>query len=529
MYLFVSLLATAAITFSSAAAAPQKSYSTPSSYLNATEVTNTTTCNGQTYTYQELAGYGYIPSDARDKFGDTLGGFGSSIAIDRKTWRRDGKSYKGLLYALPDRGWNTEGTLNYQNRVHKIEITFTPNETATVANPSGPNLELKYLDSILFTDPSGTPTSGLDADVRGPYLTFPGIPFDLPSVHYTGDGFGGNGTGGHRVVVDSEGLFLGHDGSFWVSDEYGPYVYRFSQTGRMLGAVRPPNAIIPLRNSSESFSADSPPIYAPALAPIPADNPTGRDDNQGFEGLTTNPEGTRLYALLQSATNQDGGLKNKNSRNARFVIYDITTPQPTYLSEYVVALNHVDPSDSGSKVARQSEIHYVSPTQFLVLAHDTDVGRGQASTDSVYRHVDVFDISNATDIKGPAADCYTCAIASSKGVLDSNVTAAQYCQWLDFNVNAQLNRFGVHNGGAQDSELLNEKWESLALVPIDAGSDGEDEDFYLFTLSDNDFITQDGYMNFGRFKYADASGYDLLNQALVFKVKLPATSKPLVS
>ena len=96
---------------------------------------------------------------------------------------------------------------------------MTPNEAATIANPSGPNLQLEYLDTVLFTDPAGTPTTGIDADVHDPYLTFPGIPFDLPSVHFEGDGFGGNGTGGQRVTIDGEGLILGHDGSFWVSDE----------------------------------------------------------------------------------------------------------------------------------------------------------------------------------------------------------------------------------------------------------------------------------------------------------------------
>jgi hypothetical protein len=35
-------------------------------------------------------------------------------------------------------------------------------------------------------------------------------------------------------------------------------------------------------------------------------------------------------------------------------------------------------------------------------------------------------------------------------------------------------------------------------------------------------------MNFGRFRYADASGYNLDNQALVFKVKLPSGASPLV-
>ena len=69
-------------------------------------VVNQTTCDGRQYTYQQLAGYGFVPSDARDKFGDTIGGIGSSAAIDRKSWKKkkDG-SYTGTLWGLPDRGW----------------------------------------------------------------------------------------------------------------------------------------------------------------------------------------------------------------------------------------------------------------------------------------------------------------------------------------------------------------------------------------------------------------------------------------
>lgn len=65
-----------------------------------------TTCNGKTYKYLELAAYGFTPSDARDRFGDTLGGIGSSAAFDRKTWKRlENGSYEGIVWTLPDRGW----------------------------------------------------------------------------------------------------------------------------------------------------------------------------------------------------------------------------------------------------------------------------------------------------------------------------------------------------------------------------------------------------------------------------------------
>lgn len=165
------------------------------------------------------------------------------------------------------------------------------------------------------------------------------------------------------------------------------------------------------------------------------------------------------------------------------LIYDITTNPPTYEAEYVVPLPHTIPGNASTKVAAQSEMHYISDTQFLLLARDKGAGRGQSSTQSIYRDIDVFDISQATDVKGNASDCYTCQIASKAGVLHKDVKPAQYCRWLDFNVNSQLRRFGVHNGGVQNAGLLNEKWESIALLPVNPGSN--DEEYFLFSLSDN--------------------------------------------
>ena len=522
MYSLTSLVPCALSLATAVLAAPQSQYGSGGSSTPAVKTTN---CNGKQYVYEELAGYGYLPPNGRDKVGDTLGGIGSSLAIEPKSWRKQGKSYKGIFWALPDRGWNTNGTLNYQNRVQKLEVTFTPRPGAAVQDPAEPNLQMKLLETVLFTDPSGEPTTGLDPNIRPPYKRFPGYPFGFPSVNYEGNGFGQDGPGGFRVSFDSEGIFLAHDGTFWTSDEYGDYMYHFDKSGKMIDAIRPPNAFIPRRNDTVSFSANSPPIYDPDLEPVPEDNPTGRNNNQGLEGVTTNPEGTKLYALTQSALQQDGALDGV-ARNSRLIIYDITTSPPTYEAEYVVPLPLVDPSDEDSDVAAQSEIHYISDTQFLVLARDGDVGAGQDETRSLYRHVDVFDISEATDIKGRDADCFTCAIANEDGDLNDDITPAQYCSWLDFNINSQLRRFGVHNGGAQDAGLLNEKWESLGLVPVNPGkNDGE---YFLFSISDNDFITQDGAMNFGRLQYADESGFDLLNQALVFKVKIPKGRKPLV-
>jgi hypothetical protein len=52
----------------------------------------------------------------------------------------------------------------------------------------------------------------------------------------------------------------------------------------MTAAIRPVEAIIPKRNGTDSFSADSPAFYVnngTGDDVSPADNPTGRDNNHG--------------------------------------------------------------------------------------------------------------------------------------------------------------------------------------------------------------------------------------------------------
>ena len=137
--------------------------------------------------------------------------------------------------------------------------------------------------------------------------------------------------------IDTESLVLLPDGSFFVGDEYGPYLYRFSPTGRMIAAVRPPDAFIPKRNGKDHFSSNNP--GPGAQAPEPHNPEMGRQNNQGFEGLTLTPGGNFLVVALQSATRQDGGASLETRRYTRLLYYDITDPaRPKLVREHVVPL-----------------------------------------------------------------------------------------------------------------------------------------------------------------------------------------------
>lgn len=162
--------------------------------------------------------------------------------------------------------------------------------------------------------------------------------------------------------MDAEGLVLGSNGTLWVSDEYGPYIYQFSSMGQMLQAIRPPAAYIPLRNGSISFSLASPPVYNQDVVIEPEDPHCGRANNRGFEGLTISSNGKRLYTLLQSALTQEGGGDSSTRRQARLVVYDISRPgNAEHVHEYVVTLPTYD---TGTRVAGQSSLHYVTDKQY---------------------------------------------------------------------------------------------------------------------------------------------------------------------
>jgi hypothetical protein len=466
--------------------------------------------DGATFVNKGLVAVGRVPSDAKDQLGDTLGGIGSGMVADVGSWKKDGRTYTGTLYMLPDRGWNTEGSVDYPGRLQKFSIALTPVDTSASV-PTGADqqaqLKLTYGDSIMMHEANGTPSTGLDpTNVRA---AADGMP-DLPVAN------------GH-ISVDNEGVVLMADGSFWVSDEYGPCVYHYTADGTLLGVIQPPQAFIPMRDGKENFSSNNPP--AGGKGPASKDPSIGRQNNQGFEGLAMSADGKQLFVLLQSATIQDGGKAGGGSPkrfNTRLLAYDISDVKAPKLSaEYVVQLPRFKDAKGKELVAAQSELHALDDHRFLVIARDSGHGFGLKDSTSVYRSVDLIDTTGATNIAGTAFDATT--PVAPDGVLDPSVTPVKYAKFIDINDNTQLNRFGLHNGEPNDTDALYEKWESMALLPVMDQS--APNDYFLVVGSDNDFITTKGSMQ-GK-PYSDAIGKDIDTVVLVYRITLPDGMKPL--
>ena len=81
-----------------------------------------------------LVATGRVPSNARDKFGETTIS-ASGMAVDQRAWRKTANGYRGVIYLLPDRGYNVSGTIDYQPRIHKFSIALNCHTGARAAAP----------------------------------------------------------------------------------------------------------------------------------------------------------------------------------------------------------------------------------------------------------------------------------------------------------------------------------------------------------------------------------------------------------
>ena len=460
------------------------------------------TVGGRTYVNKGLVAVGRLAADLRDKFGETFGS-GSGLAADPKTWARAADGYHGSLYLLPDRGYNVTGTIDFRARLFKLGVVLQPpaDPGALPVDARQHTLDLKLADTMLLRDAAGRPLTGLDPLVDGARPASAGFPA-MPAAP--------NGA----ISLDAEAVVLMDDGTFFVGDEYGPYIYHFSAAGRMVSAIRPPEAFIPKRGGKDSFSSNNP---GPGEPPVEPPNPaTGRQNNQGFEGVSLTPDGRTLVAVLQSATRQDGGDKPETRQNTRMLYYDIADRDHAKLvHEYVVPLPVFTDAAGKRRVAAQSELHALDATHFLLICRDAGNGYGLPGATSRYRRVEIADVTAATDIAGSRYDGLV--PVAPGGQLVPGVKAAALTSFIDINDNAQLNKFGLHNGEPNDRNNLYEKWEGMALVP--ALDPQNPRDYFLFVSNDNDFITQNGFQAGAAYK--DPSGADVDTMILVYRVMLP--------
>ena len=281
-------------------------------------------------------------------------GFGSSLAP--APW------LPGVFYGLTDRGPNADAPDG--NKSEPL-LDFSPRigELALIDGKA------RLLRTITLKGPKslgGHPYSG-----RPPHDTAEVID-DVAAT---------NANGGVPVPVakdpygyDSEGLVAMRDGTFWVSDEYGPYVTHFDHDGYEIGRLTPYTASVD--NAFHTIVGYLPPEFARRLK------------NKRMEGLALTPDGRTLVGAMQSALQMPdlGSTKAAGVAATRIITIDLKT---FATKQYLYLLD--DPLTTGDA---NSEITAISDTRFLVDERDGNFEPGAHKT--LY----LIDLSKATDVSG---------------------------------------------------------------------------------------------------------------------------------
>lgn len=167
--------------------------------------------------------------------------------------------------------------------------------------------------------------------------------------------------------LDSEGLVVMRDGTFWVSDEYGPFLVQFGPDGRQLQRLSPCDGGLPR-------------VY------------TKRRPNGGMEGLTITPDGKWLVGIMQAPLDNPTreGVRGL-SKLTRILFRNLTTGATR---EYAYMLDD-------ATIEGNSEILALSDTRFLVLERDDHFLYGVPS--SSLKRVYEIDVAGALDISAPGA------------------------------------------------------------------------------------------------------------------------------
>ncbi len=458
----------------------------------------TVTFQGQTFVNHGLVGVGRLDAATRDFKGDTLGSF-SGMAL--RSWRRlpDG-TYEGELTTLPDRGPNgvgsVAGTVDYANRLHAHRLTLADGKLTIT--PTG---------GLVLRDETNQPFTGKDPG--GNVLSRRGVRYPSPA--------GGEGAG--RISLDSEAVAYLPDGAFYVSDEYAAGIYLFDATGRQIGAIQAPPALLPMHEEGQlDFTAERAPD-------------TGRRNNQGLEAVAVTPDGKRLVTILQSATVQDTAGKDAATRSVtRILVYDIsqTRTPAAPIGHYLLQLPVVREAGDGQAAdatAAQSEMLALNDHQFLVLARDGN-GRGKGSTNApVFKSVLLVDTDGATNLAGTPYEQAARPVAKD-GAPIAGLNPAVQAELVNLLNPVQLAKFGMNLRVApSDRFSLSEKWEAMALAPV--MDPAAPNDVFLLVGNDNDFATADGRVNAQSFdaglKNDKGTGEgDNDSVILVYRLTLPA-------
>ncbi|VXB24666.1 esterase-like activity of phytase family protein [Aeromicrobium sp. 9AM] len=226
----------------------------------------------------------------------------------------------GTFWAQPDNGFGAKGnSADFLLRLYLVKPQWK-----TAKGGAG---KVTVLRHITLSDPRHT--------------------IDFPIVNETGNGRQLTGDD-----FDIESVQRGHDGSFWIGDEFGPFLLHADSRGRLLSAAVP----FPLGMSPQN--------------PLLGGTQPNVQRSGGFEAMAASKDGRYLYPIVESALVDD-------SDKLRRVISEFDTRTGRYTGK--TWNYHVDVEANSAADAQM-----IQPGVLLVLERDNFDGAA-AATKRVYK------------------------------------------------------------------------------------------------------------------------------------------------
>lgn len=296
------------------------------------------------------------------------GGFGSDAAAHPTNVNQ--------FYALTDRGPNADFEGSAGKGKQFLVPDYTPRIGLFELQADGSVTKIK---EILLKDSSGKPISGLPNpkalggtnevpyDVDGQPMTVnPNLPFDEVSNPIRTDING----------LDPEGLAVLTDGSFWISDEYGPHLVHYDANGVEIARINPFAS-----DERNNVIIDSQRLLLPPEF-------TKRRANRGMEALTITPDQTTLVGIMESSMDNP----DKSGRISSLVRIVAISLDSGHIAQYLYRLDKAAHVTSGVVALNNHE--------FYVIEHDR---KFPLQDESAQKLIYKINISQATDIEAIAS------------------------------------------------------------------------------------------------------------------------------
>ena len=304
----------------------------------------------------------------------------------------------GSFYALPDNGFGAQNN-SADFVIGFYEITPTFKSTGDGTTSRGPVAVHHFTP---FSDPNGLLDASYITDGQVYNRTFyysTGLQITVDPSIKTGRWLTG-------ADFDVESIARMDDGTFWVGEEFGPYLLHFDAQGRLLQApFRHPILRAPQNPQNATLGAAN-------LA-----------SSRGFESMTRNSDGSRLYVTTESSINSEVDKR-------KLLVYEFDTRARRYTGKTFLYLkDSSDPITGGVNNATNTfltgDLTHVAGDRYIFIERDDfqgppssanpprqkklyliDLNQVDQSTGALKKRllVNLLDIDDPSDIGGPLAE-----------------------------------------------------------------------------------------------------------------------------